>query len=1431
MIFFVVSIIGIAQIPTNGLVAWYPFNGNANDASGNGNNGTVYGATLVNDRFGNSNSAYSFNGSNYIDILSTGIPNNPEVLTECAWVKTTINGQCVILTRRHLDDGTDWPTLMMQDDKGVISADDQGYKIDAITTSPINDGVWHFIVGIRNHEMFSVYFDGQLQATITTSYSFGGSILNLHIGHHGAWNSWFNGTLDDIRIYNRALSSSEIQSLYLENTGITCPSSVSYSGKTYNTVLIGTQCWFKENLNVGTKINGLQDQTNNGVIEKYCFDNLESNCDIYGGLYQWNEMMQYSTSEGTIGICPQGWHIPKYDEWTSLTNYLGGGGISGGKMKETGLTHWQSPNTGATNTSGFTALPGGYRHYNGSFNDAGYYAIFWSSSESSEFSWTTSWGQSLYYNGAYIQMPNSYKVIGCSVHCLKDATGAAVNLAGNLSFGNVVIDHTAQLYFTICNTGSIDISVSSIAYPNGYTGNWNGGYIAAGTSKTVMVTFTPIAVQSYSGVVTVNSNAGSGSNTMPISGSGVQNTIGLSVSGNLDFGTVMQGSMNDKPVFLYNNTSSVITINNITPSPTGAFTVLMQNGSDILPNHSLPISVSFFPSGLQTYNTTFTVTSNAANGNVTFTATGIGGTNPISRIGFYTKPENNSEIKQQTLDEHDINQGATAPVKICADGSKATTVKFINNDPSVTTSNIVFNMMSDPLGNNTDFTGWFVTTDYTYNGNTVIAKFTHPKYLNISGLYRSDNLQVVNSADGNVIYSQPVQIYRAPVLLVHGLWGDIGSMNTIDENLRNSGKYNRTLLRNFGYTKTHAASFSTNSNVIKEEINNHFNGLLLMKYSAGKVDIIAHSMGGILSRLYLQNNDCANGITTNCYRGDIHKLLTLNTPHSGTQIASFLLSNNIAAILARMYLTREGKPCDGGAVDDLQCTSTAIASLNGSSLNNHIVPCHAIQTTSLISDFVSTDDDERTVLINAALASAVFNVQDFIDDIFSHTPNDMVVPTNSQKGGLNDFSFETGIMHSFSTENSSVINTIKLLLDENPANSVYFDQNVNGFNPPQITPTFSPAISSSTGEPIYSILPNVGTGLVDITSPSPGFICSEGDTVHIDVIGAPNVNHLLLMVNNKNTGTRLFDTLVNSATFHYPVPNNVAGLIKITAMGYDATGFVGSDTLDIFSTPTVPLDSLTFFTDNIYIQQGQSASVTLFGYFNDSTLRNINQLSNIVYEVANPNIASWNAGNVIQGLAIGTTILHASYQNKDVYSFVTVYNLNQVLTNIDVPIGSSKCYNATQTITVAGNGNSFSVQSGGSATMIAGQNIVYLPNTMVQSGGYLWGYIAPTGPWCITPSMPAVLTSQEEPTTVSVKSYFKVYPNPTTGNFILELTGDVSVNKVMVDIYGIWGEKLLSTKLNGERKHEFSLLDKPVGIYFIRVITGDKAETMKIVKQ
>ncbi len=128
-------------------------------------------------------------------------------------------------------------------------------------------------------------------------------------------------------------------------------------GQTYNTVKIGNQWWMAENLNYDADTGS------------WCYNDNSSNCTTYGRLYDWAT---------ALTVAPAGWHLPTDAEWTVLTDYLGGLSVAGGKMKETGTTHWSSPNTGATNESGFTALPGGSRYYpDGAFHHLGYDAIFW----------------------------------------------------------------------------------------------------------------------------------------------------------------------------------------------------------------------------------------------------------------------------------------------------------------------------------------------------------------------------------------------------------------------------------------------------------------------------------------------------------------------------------------------------------------------------------------------------------------------------------------------------------------------------------------------------------------------------------------------------------------------------------------------------------------------------------------------------------------------------------------------------------------------------------------------------------------------------------------------------------------------------------------------------------------------------------------------
>jgi uncharacterized protein (TIGR02145 family) len=188
-------------------------------------------------------------------------------------------------------------------------------------------------------------------------------------------------------------------------------------GKFYNTVLIDGKCWFAQNLNVGTRINGSLSQTNNGIFEKYCYNDDENNCTVYGGLYQWDEAMQYSATEGVMGICPAGWHFPTDAEWTTLTNSLGGEGMAGGKMKEAGTAHWSSPNTGATNSSGYTGLPGGCRYYSGNFTYLTSLAPFWSSSQIYT---SYAWHRYLYYDNESVTRHEYNKLDGLAIRCLHD---------------------------------------------------------------------------------------------------------------------------------------------------------------------------------------------------------------------------------------------------------------------------------------------------------------------------------------------------------------------------------------------------------------------------------------------------------------------------------------------------------------------------------------------------------------------------------------------------------------------------------------------------------------------------------------------------------------------------------------------------------------------------------------------------------------------------------------------------------------------------------------------------------------------------------------------------------------------------------------------------------------------------------------------------
>lgn len=183
-----------------------------------------------------------------------------------------------------------------------------------------------------------------------------------------------------------------------------------YFGKTYSTIKIGDQCWIKENLDVGNMILGNQNPSNNTTIEKYCYDNEPNNCDLFGGLYNWNEAMQYTSTSGAKGICPTGWHLPTLVEFEELSQSVNNNSNS---LKEIGQG---SGNGIGTNTSGFSALLGGNRN-NSSFVSKGASTNFWSSTASSP----SAYYLTLYNDSQLIGLSNNISNdYGFQIRCIRD---------------------------------------------------------------------------------------------------------------------------------------------------------------------------------------------------------------------------------------------------------------------------------------------------------------------------------------------------------------------------------------------------------------------------------------------------------------------------------------------------------------------------------------------------------------------------------------------------------------------------------------------------------------------------------------------------------------------------------------------------------------------------------------------------------------------------------------------------------------------------------------------------------------------------------------------------------------------------------------------------------------------------------------------------
>jgi uncharacterized protein (TIGR02145 family) len=268
---------------------------------------------------------------------------------------------------------------------------------------------------------------GVCWSTATAPLSTG--LHTTETGTTGAFTSNLTGLTANTKYYIRAYAINSAGSAYGDEKFFTTEpvkTVTDIDGNVYNTVTINTQVWMVENLkttkyNDGAAIPNVTDITwGNLLTDAYCWYNNDiTNKPAFGALYNW-----FAAKSGKL--CPTGWHVATHEDWTRLVTYLGGIDVAGGKLKEAGNTHWLDQNVGATNESGFTALPGGYRGSglgDGTFHALGYYGWYWTSTvypmdpvldHIAGYNWQMTSGQS------NCLQSNLWDMIGISVRCIKD---------------------------------------------------------------------------------------------------------------------------------------------------------------------------------------------------------------------------------------------------------------------------------------------------------------------------------------------------------------------------------------------------------------------------------------------------------------------------------------------------------------------------------------------------------------------------------------------------------------------------------------------------------------------------------------------------------------------------------------------------------------------------------------------------------------------------------------------------------------------------------------------------------------------------------------------------------------------------------------------------------------------------------------------------
>jgi PKD repeat protein/pimeloyl-ACP methyl ester carboxylesterase len=824
----------------------------------------------------------------------------------------------------------------------------------------------------------------------------------------------------------------------------------------------------------------------------------------------------------------------------------------------------------------------------------------------------------------------------------------------------------------------------------------------------------------------------------------------------------------------------------------------------------------------------------------------------------------------------------TAPLKICADGSKATWVTVIvTGTGGVPTSALRFKLQNATP--DIAFSGAFNNPYSTSVPGQARTRFSHPTYIATGNTpYRTDILEVYEFGnEGVILASCPVRIYRTPVAFVHGLKGNQGTFATLTSDLLLFNRYptaqgllsGSPLLFRIDYNSTSLQRFNVNRDVVPNAIDAVVIQAINQGYSCGKAAVFGHSMGGVLSRLYLQS------LNSRVYRGDLNRLVSVNTPHRGTQLANYCTqfppNGACGSAFSLLALGAWANPV--GAILDLRVNSTPIRRMNLLPQWN-TVPCAALS-----SDQVGDNSASATALRLAM----TFAYSPLFGNIFDSEAHDLVVPSSSQTSGFAGYPTADQQWHIGSAANYDIIDRIELMLDANPANPAFYSQ--NGF-PQGVLNYFTPIAEEQFADIADRDVPSI-----EILSPSPGTVYSPNSIVTVDISFA-DITNMALIVSGGSIDPIAIDTVaVDQLSFQ--IPANAIGTLSIFLLGGDGTDWtVSDDTFITISSPSVP-DSIVCSPNTVTHPLGLTQYIQASGFFGSTIPVALYGSPSLNIDIDGAFLAH-NGNGVFQALSVGSTEVVFEYLGvTDTVQFTIVDDPNALLAGFDYTT-EEPCVNAPVVFTDQSQGlvlsRLWSFPGGIPATstdsipqvsystpgtypvtlittFINGVDTLTLdslitvvpgPDLTISSGGtlianesspdatYQWvncddgnALIPGATDQEFAPSVNgnyAVIVSNGLCVGTTSCEFFgttglsgidlngiRVNPNPTRGAFVVVLP-TISPS-VRVEVKDVSGRLVLQDSFSDVRQLNLQL-DEPPGVYMLHVYLGDERTTIKLVK-